>query len=290
LILPGDRFIVRKFSPVVTIGGGTVLDIAAPRRAPIERLRVLESAPLAGRIGLLVSESRYGMGMPELVARTGLLESDIKTAVANGPSIVLHAPHFWVLDSQWVASLLETMHDHLKQFHRQNPLLAGVSKEELRSKYLAGAPPWLMDALLARAKTLTLQGETVQLASHKISLKQDESEATGRIENAFRSAGLAVPFMQDVLAKSGVESNRARTLLQMLLRDKRLVRVSDDLVFHASAIQTLRELLSQKKGLRFAVPEFKDWTGVSRKYAIPLLEYLDREHVTRRDGDSRVVL
>jgi len=290
LILPGDRFIVRMFSPVVTIGGGTVLDIAAPRRGPIERLRVLETAPLADRIGLLVSESRYGLGMPELVSRTGLLESDITKAIANSPSIVLHTPHFWVLDSQWVVRMLETMHDHIKQFHRQNPLLAGVSKEELRSKYLAGAPPWLMDALLARAKTLTLQGETVQLASHKISLKQDETEATGRIENAFRSAGLAVPFMQDVLAKSGVESNRARTLLQMLLRDKRLVRVSDDLVFHASAIQTLRELLTQKKGRRFAVPEFKDWTGVSRKYAIPLLEYLDREHITRRDGDSRLVL
>jgi selenocysteine-specific elongation factor len=290
LILPGDRFIVRMFSPVVTIGGGTVLDIAAPRRSPIERLRVLETAPLADRIGLLVSESRYGMGMPELVSRTGLLESDIKKAVANSPSIVLQSPHFWVLDSQWVARVLETMHGHIKQFHRQNPLLAGVSKEELRSKYLAGAPPWLMDALLARAKTLTLQGETVQLASHKISLKQDETEATGKIENAFRGAGLAVPSLQDVLAKSGVESNRARTLLQMLLRDKRLVRVSDDLVFHASAIQTLRELLSQKKGLRFAVPEFKDWTGVSRKYAIPLLEYLDREHITRRDGESRVVL
>ena len=96
--------------------------------------------------------------------------------------------------------------------------------------------------------------------------------------------------MQEVLSKSGVESTRARTLLQMLVRDKRLVRVSDDLVFHAQALQSLRELLSQKKGRRFAVPEFKDWTGISRKYAIPLLEYLDRERITRRDGESRVVL
>jgi selenocysteine-specific elongation factor len=76
----------------------------------------------------------------------------------------------------------------------------------------------------------------------------------------------------------------------MLLRDRRLVRVSDELVFHASAIQSLRDLLHEKKGRRFAVPEFKDWTGISRKYAIPLLEYLDRERITRRDGDARVVL
>jgi selenocysteine-specific elongation factor len=87
-----------------------------------------------------------------------------------------------------------------------------------------------------------------------------------------------------------VEPKSARNILQLLLRDKRLVRVSDELVFHASAIRALRELLAKKKGARFAVPEFKDWTGVSRKYAIPLLEFLDREHVTRREGDARIVL
>ncbi len=83
LLLPGDRFIVRMFSPVVTIGGGTVLDIAGPRRAASDRLRMLESAPVPDRIALLVSESRYGMGMAELVARTGLLESDIHKAAAT---------------------------------------------------------------------------------------------------------------------------------------------------------------------------------------------------------------
>ena len=92
------------------------------------------------------------------------------------------------------------------------------------------------------------------------------------------------------MGKSGVEAGRARTLLQLLLKERRLVRVSDELVFHASAVQSLRELLVQKKGQRFAVPEFKDWTGISRKYAIPLLEFLDRERVTRREGDSRIVL
>jgi selenocysteine-specific elongation factor len=134
------------------------------------------------------------------------------------------------------------------------------------------------------------EGESVRLAAHKVSLRQDEREATAKIESAFESAGLTVPSTNDVLAKSGVEAGRARTLLQILLRDKKLVRVSEDLVFHASAVQRLRELLAGYKGHRFGVPEFKDWTGISRKYAIPLLEFLDRERVTRRDGDVRVVL
>jgi len=290
LLVPGDRFIVRMFSPVVTIGGGTVLDIAGPRKAAPDRMRVLESAPLADRIALLVSETRYGIGMPELVARTGLQEADVRKAVAAAPVIAFESPQFWLLDSKWAGRQLETIHETLKQFHRKNPLVGGLSKEELRSKQLPGAPGWLMDALLARVKTLAVDGETVRLASHQISLKQDETEASAKIENAFQAAGLAVPSMIEVLGKSGVEANRARNILQLLLRDKRLVRISDELVFHASAIKSLRELLATKKGARFAVPEFKDWTGISRKYAIPLLEFLDRERVTRREGDSRVVL
>ena len=290
LLLPGDRFIVRMFSPVVTIGGGKVLDIAGPRRAGPDRMGVLESAPLADRIALLVSEARYGMGMPELVERTGLVEADIHKAAAAAPLIAIESPQFWLLDSKWVASRLDAIHETLKQFHRKNPLIAGLSKEELRSKQLPGAPPWLMDALLARAKTLAVDGETVRLASHQISLKQDEAEASSKIENSFQAAGLAVPSLSEVLGKSGVEANRARNILQLLLRDKRLVRISDELVFHASAIRSLRELLVKKKGARFGVPEFKDWTGISRKYAIPLLEFLDRERVTRREGDSRLVL
>ncbi|HTW64737.1 MAG TPA: selenocysteine-specific translation elongation factor [Bryobacteraceae bacterium] len=290
LVLPGDRFIVRMFSPVVTIGGGVVLDIDPPRRGQIERLRILEQAAPSERIALLARESRYGIGMQDLVARTGLLESDLRKAAEAGSLPILQSPHFWLLDPGWVTKQLEAIHEHVKQFHRQNPLLAGVSKEELRSKYLPGAPAWLMDALLGQSKTLTAEGETVRLSSHKIALKGDEEEAAAKIENAFRAGGLAAPAVAEVLAKSGVDPARARTLLQLMLRDRRLVRVNDELVFHAAAMQSLRALLAQKKNQHFGVPEFKDWTGISRKYAIPLLEYLDRERVTRRDGEQRVVL
>ena len=290
LLLPGDRFIVRMFSPVVTIGGGTVLDIEPPRRGTSDRLVTLAGSAATDKVALLVSESRYGLDLAELVARTGMLEADLKKAAATPRLIVFEAPQFWVLDAQWAAKTIDAVHEHLKQFHRQNPLLAGALKEELRGRIVPGAPPWLLDALIARSKTLAAESETVRLALHKVSLKEDEAQASAKIESAFRSAGLAVPALQEVLAKSGMEPSRARTILQLLLRDKRLVRVSEDLVFHSSALDSLRALLASKKGARFAVPEFKDWTGISRKYAIPLLEFLDRERVTRREGDSRVVL
>jgi len=289
-LLPQDRFIVRMFSPVITIGGGTVLDIDAPRRGSLDRLRILETGGPAERIALLVRESRYGLSLTELVARTGALETEIRKAASAAQLVILESPQVWVLDPQWISTQLETIQDILKQFHRRNPLLPGLSKEELRVKQLPGAPPFLIDALLARARTITSDGEALRLASHKIALKQDEAEASAKIEQAFREAGLAVPGVTEVLGKSGIEAARARTILQLLLREKKLVRISDDLVFHTGAIQSLRELLAARKGSRFAVPEFKDWTGISRKYAIPLLEFLDRERLTRREGDVRLVL
>jgi selenocysteine-specific elongation factor len=147
-----------------------------------------------------------------------------------------------------------------------------------------------VDALLADAKDLVVEGEIVRSRGHKVTLKADEEQARAAIERAFESAGLAVPSVAEVLAKSGVESARARTLLAGLLREKRLAKVSDDLVFHRSAIDQLCALLAPRKSQRFNVAAFKEWTGVSRKYAIPLLEYLDREHITRREGDERLVL
>jgi len=285
LLLPGDPFIVRMFSPVVTIGGGTVLDIAPPRRSGIERLKILEGSDLPAQVSLLVRESKHGLSLRDLVARTGRLESDVRKAASN-----LIVAESWLFDPAWVNTQTESIQTVLKLFHRQNPLLPGLSKEDVRSRILPNAPPFLLDVVLARAKTVAVSGELLHLSSHKVAFKRDEEEAAQRIEKAFESGGLAVPAVPEVLVACGVEAARARTILQLLLREKKLVRISEDLVFHPSALDSLRELLAQRKGVRFSVPEFKDWTGISRKYAIPLLEFLDREHVTRREGDQRVVI
>ena len=294
LLLPGDRFIIRMFSPVVTIGGGTVLDTAGIRYRKGDdaaaRLRVLASPDTQARIALLVGESKYGMSVPDLVARTGLPEREIENAVRSSVFVFLRQPQPWILSKASFQSLRERLVHAVAEFHKRNPLLPGMPKQDLRSRELPDSPLFLLDALLAEARETAVEGETVRLRSHKLVLKQDEEQARAAIERAFEQAGLAVPALADVLAKSGVEPARARTLLQMLLREKRLVRVSEDLVFHSTAIERLREQLAARKSQRFNVGTFKDWTGISRKYAIPLLEYLDREHVTRRDGDERLVL
>ena len=120
--------------------------------------------------------------------------------------------------------------------------------------------------------------------------KQNQIAAHLALEAAFEKAGLTAPVVADVLAQSGVESGHARTLLQILLREGRLVRISDDLVLHQSALDRLLADLASIQGTKLSIPEFKARSGISRKYAIPLLEYLDRRKVTRREGDARVVL
>jgi selenocysteine-specific elongation factor len=274
LILPGDRFIVRMFSPVVTIGGGTVLDAAPPRRIrrTMANLR-LDQIEKDGLAAVAIQESAYGLTSAELIARCGLRFTER-----------------WCENSAKISLFKNVSSDILTRFHANKPLLPGMPKEDLRNLALPDSPPFLLDELLRRYPQFRVEGDIVRLASHRISLKTDESEAAAKIEALFRDAGLAVPSTAEVLSKSGIEPTRARSVLQMLLRDSKLIKINDELIFHPSAIEVLRGILAAHVGTRFAVPDFKTWTGISRKYAIPLLEFLDREHVTRREGDTRIVL
>jgi selenocysteine-specific elongation factor len=293
LLLPGDRFIARMFSPVVTIGGGVVLDTDAPRRLRrvdlAARLKRLEASTASDRVSLLVSESQNGMSVAQLIARTGYLASEIRTAASNTALLYIPLPHDWLVARKAVEASLSSLRASLSEYHAKNPLQRGWPKEELRARTFSGAPVFLVEAVLALAKDIAIESDIVRLASHRVALKQDEEQAVANIERIFADAGLAVPSVSEALGKSGVESARAKTLLQILLRNKKLVRVSEELVCHASAIDSLRRSIASRKGERFSVADFKDWTGVSRKYAIPLLEFLDRERITRREGDARVV-
>jgi selenocysteine-specific elongation factor len=274
LILPGDRFIARMFSPVVTIGGGAVLDADPPRRLRRALLNQrLDQIEKNGLAQVIVDESRYGLTAMEMIARCGTRFTES-----------------WYPNQAKLKSFKATAIAFLTRFHKTNPLLPGMPKEELRASALPDSPPFLLDELLRDIPEIKAEGETVRLASHRIALKTDESEATKNIEKLFRDAGLAVPSTAEVLSKSGVEPSRARTLLQILFRERKLIKLNDELVFHESAIEALHGILAARIGAKFSVADFKTWTGVSRKYAIPLLEFLDREHVTRREGDARIVL
>jgi selenocysteine-specific elongation factor len=155
----------------------------------------------------------------------------------------------------------------------------------------SGVFAFLLTQLSARKK-IEVQGELVRLAGRGITMSAEEEKARKTIENAFSSAGLKVPALKEVLAGLPVDRARSQKIVTLLLREGTLVKVSDDLVFHRSALEGLRHrIVAQKSSFpKMDVAHFKDLTGVSRKYAIPLLEYLDRERVTRRVGDVREIL
>ena len=291
LLWPGDRFIIRMFSPVITIGGGVVLDNGERRYRATDdmpaRLAALDQADTAARVALLVKEAPFGLGLADLVARTGLRDAEVAAAAARAGLVEVAQ---WYVSPSWLQQSRDRLTAAVRDFHRANPLLPGIAKQDLRSREFTALPLFLLDMLLAVAKDLVVEGETVRAHGHKLVLQEDESAARAAIERAFQSAGLATPAVPEVLAKSGVEPARARSLLQILLRERHLIRVSDDLVFHRTAIDSLRQMMATRKSARFNVTAFKEWTGVSRKYAIPLLEYLDRERITRREGDERRVL
>ncbi|MBZ5565638.1 MAG: selenocysteine-specific translation elongation factor [Acidobacteriia bacterium] len=306
LFLPGDRFIIRQFSPVTTMGGGIVLD-NQPSKHRVgdarvsEFLGVMEAGDSKARLeGLLREKGEYPI--PSLGARLGwqpaeilrvarMLEVDRRVLLLGQPaSVLVHAEHFQGLAKQVV--------EQLEKFHAANPLVPGLSKEDLRAR--AGAngvipSPLLFNALLlvlTEQRKVNVQGETVRLAGREVQLTSQEAAAKEQISAAFEKAALAVPSAQEVIAALAIDRGRASKLVQILLKENVLTKVTEDLIFHHSALTRLREVLARRKtqNNRINVAAFKELTGLSRKYAIPLLEYLDRERVTRREGDDRIIL
>jgi selenocysteine-specific elongation factor len=297
LLLPGDRFIIRQFSPVLTIGGGVVLDASPIPRMPglDEFLKILAgSDPQVILRARIARRQHDGIAVSALTAETGWLrkaiESYLTDPVLQGWVLRLGG-RFVHMPALEALKLLIT--STVVIFHQENPLVAGIGKEELRERVQASDAVFAAALeMLVREKKLDAAGEIVHLAGRGVVMKDEEAESKKTIEAAFASAGLKVPALKDVLAGLKVDKARAQKIVTLLLRDKVLLKISDDLVFHRDALADLRKRMAAEKtkSPKIDVARFKDIVGVSRKYAIPLLEYLDREHVTRRVGDERVIL
>jgi len=300
VLFPGDRFILRQYSPVVTIGGGRVLDAGDPpiRIARDQSLPFLQTiANASPREALLARINRrwiFGLTLAEAVAETGWLPTRVQQLAAELKQAGEIAIFGNVLiTSRWLERIHQDILSLTRHFHDANPLLAGINKEELRAA--KWGHPELFDGVVAgllREKKLEADGELLRLPGRGVVLRDEEAESKSQIEQAFAKAGLQVPALKDVLASLPVDKVRAQKIVTLLLRDRVLVKLSDDLVFHRDALEVMRrQIVAQKaKTPKLNVGNFKDLFGVTRKYAIPLLEYLDRERVTRRVGDERVIL
>jgi selenocysteine-specific elongation factor len=299
--LPGDRFVIRSYSPIITIGGGTLLDVDPPRfkrKAPalVAHLTLLER----GSPEEIVEEHvrHVGAGGVRVATLAGRmpfgplrLREILTTLEKNGRVLAVERDWYVHPDSQ--GRLRAMALAALEAFHRANPLRPGMSREELRGR--AGAADERVFAqllaTLASEGVVKVDRDKVSLATHEVRLSAEQQRVVDRVEREFRDAAAAPPSAEEALARAGVGGGEEHELFQYLLEGKRLVRIKESLYFHASALDAIQEkviaLLRERKEI--GPGDIKDLLGISRKYAIPLLEHLDARRVTVRQGERRVL-
>jgi selenocysteine-specific elongation factor len=295
VLLPGERFILRRPAPIDTIGGGIVLD-AHPRRGRQDREKVenvsagvadgwVERIARAEATGVKVSTlaAEHGRSIDEVEAALVPLVEDGRVVRAAG---LLFAGSVWRRLSEATLGALATM-------HAAEPLKSGLAREGLRGKTARAMPSdafrELLTALAAQGR-VRLFGDRLALSGHKVVLSPDDAGRADRIEEAFRRAGLDPPMIEDVLREVGGASGLR--LKEWLVEEGRLVKIRDGRLFHGEALDTLRRKLREfaRSSSTIDIGTFKELAGATRKNAIPLLEQFDEERLTRREGNVRRIL
>jgi selenocysteine-specific elongation factor len=296
---PGDRFILRRHSPVTTIGGGVVADVRPMRKMkPQQRTAMLQQLSTADDSGVLTlriaRRERRGLSVQEAIHETGWAMQRLKAAkMACAKSGTIFSFGDQMIAAVMLRGIAAELLAAVEQFQKSNPLTGGISKQELLEKsgldrdVFSGALE-----LMIGEKKLAVTGEQVHAAGHRLVMQDEEVESKRQIESVFATAGLKVPALKEALAGVKIDRARAQKLVTLLLREAVLIKINEEMVFHHEALEGLKRRVRDYKSSspRIDVARFKELAGVSRKYAIPLLEYLDREHVTRRAGEERIIL
>jgi selenocysteine-specific elongation factor len=299
----GDRFILRAYSPSITIGGGLVLDPQPPRvgvrtTVALERYRRLDGPEgVEGDDSAVLTfvDERGESGFPvdALVSRAGLSRPGAEASIerlVHGARIVRVGD--LIVAPAVLQHLAGRLLAALKAHHDSQPLSDGLPREEARERLFGRSSPHIFDHVLS---TLAAAGQIVvrdrlALAGHRVSLSGEDSRTRDEIERIFKQAGLAPPDVTTLQTLIDAPAAVVDRISSLLLRQKTLIKL-DALMFHADALAQLKaDVRDLKANARVDVPAFKERYGITRKYAIPLLEYLDRERITRRVGDARVVL
>jgi selenocysteine-specific elongation factor len=302
-----ERFIVRAYSPANTIAGGLVLDphVTKHRGRELARthgpLRALLSGERAEKFAVFVAAAgNRGLHLADIAARTGWTDEVISRVALAAQAQVVAADGVLVARENF-ERLARTALEAVKLHHQREPLARGLPRETLRERHFAHAAPEVFRAVIAGLEQegkLATEKDVVRASEHGLELSPADAQLRTKIALAYEQAGLAAPSFDQVLTEAGIPPTQrahARKLLQLLLDKRTLVRVQGEMFFHSAAIERLKEQLRQyaldhQPERLIDVATFKDLAGVSRKYAIPLLEYFDSERITRRAGDKRLIL
>jgi selenocysteine-specific elongation factor len=307
--LPQERFIIRSYSPSRTVAGGRILDaLAAKHRgreafAARERLAQLAGAEKEDALALFVETAgEQGLRRSDLAARTGWTDEALEEAArkAVGSGAIVAAEGVYVGRSGF-ERLSEAALAEIEAHHKREPLARGLLRETLRERIFSHAAPEVFRSVMAHLEktgALYSEKEFVRAVSHKLSLTAEDAALRDQLAEVYQDAALEPPTLDEAFARVGGARgarDHERKIFQLLLDDRSLVRVSADLYFHRAALEELvrklRAYAARHEPERLIdVPTFKEIAGITRKYAIPLLEYFDRERITRRAGDKRIIL
>lgn len=305
MALRGDHYVIRTYSPMITIGGGSIID-AIPEKHKRYKEDVIQSLEVKslGDPGELVFQtvSNSGAGLMSLkeVARiTGLEEKiaavEIDGLAEEGEIAVLPGEgtryFLWIeRETEWLAKV----HKRLEEFHKKFPLRSGMAKEELRSRDFPQIQGKLFNLLIDRwekAGKIKVAGQAVASAGFRIKLTASGEKARAVIEKAMLAEPFAPPGWDEAALEAGLSGEEKNEMFTWLQHSHVLVKISEEVVFHQEALENAKELirayLLEHETIQLA--EVRDLLKTSRKYALPLLEYLDQVKFTRRKGDIRVL-
>jgi selenocysteine-specific elongation factor len=303
IALPRDRFVIRSYSPVQTIGGGMVLDAqpAKHRRGDADlagHFRLLaEGSPEEIFAHHLKQAAHQGLRLSEFLPRTELSEARLRQVATTlqqaGRTRAVNADMGWYLHVEALDTLTTELRRYLDTYHQQNPLKPNISIEELRAKVRSLSERVCVMALeeLRQQGAVVVERDRVRLATHQVALDDTRERLLNELEAEFLAAGYQPPRVEELFDKLNLGKGHDKALLQVLLDQGRAVRLKENVVFHRSNLMKAESLLVQYlRDHREITPiEFKDLLGVSRKYAIPLLEYFDSQKLTIRVGDKRIL-
>jgi selenocysteine-specific elongation factor len=293
----GDRFVIRRYSPAHTIGGGVILDAHLPklsRRTRAELLETLAGGTLPQRVELMARLAGLrGLTIDEVQARTGIRTASLARDLASVPHLARVAEGRW-LHEDALAEFRKRSMDFIGRYFKENKLAVNVPKGEFVQKLLPRTDdPTLVSFLLAdlaREKIVSIQGDALDIPGRSKTLGGAEGELARSIALRFAEAGLAPPPVSELINDRNQRPKVIEGVISFLVKQGTLVRMAEGIYIHRDALAAACQRMATKKGERIDVGQFKEFFNLSRKIAIPLLEYFDREGVTRRTGDTRIVL
>lgn len=297
-----DRFVIRSYSPIRTIGGGHIINPIPGKHKGLKPEAVAALKKFVEQsadeiISYHLNAAGYhGLSHSDLKIMTNLPEKQLNSTLADLLSkkiiILVDKEKKTYIHNNIAEKIQQKMTKTLASFHEINPLKTGMSKQELRSKlsYIPDSKSFnLILNQMIKNEAIESDEDIVKLASHSISLADDQAENKEKILDLYRNAGLSPPYFKEIPKILDIEAARAKDVLMILVNEGLIIKTKEDLYFANDVLMKLRERLVEflETNGEITTPQFKDMTGVSRKYVIPLIEYFDSKNLTIRIGDIR---